>query len=335
MRLVLKNINKITYLDIKKLLISYNIHPVSDLKDNDFFTSLNSITNSKESELTFFNDTSHLKKLNKTKAKACLINHKYLKYLPSTTISIIVEDTYNSFAILSNLFSFDTKSNGIISDFSSINETSVLKKNIQIDSFVDVRENCKIEDNVVIQSNCKIGPNVVIGSNSVIYSNSNLQDCIIGSDCVIKSGVVIGGAGFGFDPKSKVKINHTGNVTIGDNCNIGSNTTIDRAVFDSTIISKNSFIDNLVQIAHNVIIGEDAIIASQTGIAGSTKIGDNVVIGGQSGISGHLIIGNNVTIAAKSGVTKNITDNSIIAGFPAVDIKKWKISTIKLKQKHV
>ena len=142
--------------------------------------------------------------------------------------------------------------------------------------------------------------------------------------------LVIGGAGFGFDPKSKIRINHIGNVLIGDNCNIGSNTTIDKAVFDSTIISKNSFIDNLVQIAHNVTIDEGAIIAAQTGIAGSTTIGRNVFIGGQVGIAGHLIIGNNVKIAAKSGVTKKIADNSIVAGFPAVDIKKWKISNIKL-----
>jgi UDP-3-O-[3-hydroxymyristoyl] glucosamine N-acyltransferase len=328
----LKNINKITYFDINKLLTSYNISPISDLQENDFFTSLNSITNANENELTFFNDTSQLQQLQKTKAKACLINNKYLKYLPSTTISIQVEDTYNCFAILSNLFSFNIKSNGIISDYSSIHDTSVLKMNIQIDPFVDIRENCKINDNVIIKSNCKIGPNVVIGSNSIIHSNSNLQHCIIGSDCIIKSGAVIGGAGFGFDPKSKVRINHFGNVVIGNNCNIGANTTIDRAVFDSTTISKNSFIDNLVHIAHNVFIGEEAIIAAQTGIAGSTKIGNNVVIGGQTGIAGHLTIGKNVQIAGKSGVTKNIADSSTIAGFPAVDIKRWKISNIKLNK---
>ena len=328
----MKNINKVSYLDIKHLLISNNINPVSDLSDSDFFTALNSLTNAKANELTFFNDISQLKQLEKTKAKACLVNNKYLKYIPASTISILVEDSYNSFAILSNLFSLNITSNGIISDYSSIEDTSVIKKNIQIDPFVEIQRNCEINDNVVIQSNCKIGPNVVIGSNSIIYSNSNLQDCIIGTHCVIKSGAIIGGSGFGFDPKSKVKIQHIGNVVIGDNCNIGSNTTIDRAVFDSTIISKNSFIDNLVQIAHNVFIGEGAIIASQSGIAGSTIIGDNVVIGGQAGISGHLTIGNNVKIAAKSGVTKNILDNSVIAGFPAVDIKKWKISNIKLNK---
>ena len=328
----MKNINKITYFDIKSLLLSKNINIVSDLSDNDFFTSLNSLTNANTNELTFFNDISQLNKLEKTKAKACLINKRYVNYLPSSTKAILVENSYNSFAVLSNLFGSSIKSNGIISDYSIVHDSAILKTNIQIDPFVDIRENCEIDENVIIQSNCKIGPNVFIGKNSIIYSNSNLQDCIIGSDCVIKSGAIIGGSGFGFDPNSKEKTNHTGKVVIGDNCNIGSNTTIDRAVFDSTIISDNSFIDNLVQIAHNVSIGKHAIIAAQTGIAGSTIIGDNVVIGGQTGISGHLTIGNNVQIAAKSGVTKNIKDHSVIAGFPAVDIKKWKISTIKLNK---
>lgn len=328
----MKNIKKISYFEIKNTLISNNINPISDLKNNELFTSLNSLNNANNNELTFFNNSSQLKKLEKSKAKACLINNKHLKYLPKSTTSILVEDTYNAFAIISNLFSFKSKSNGIISKYSSINDNSTLSKNVQIDPFVYVGDNCKIGENVIIHSNCKIGPNVFIGPNTIIYSNSNLQDCIIGSDCVIKAGVVIGGVGFGFDPFSKVKINHIGNVLIGDNCSIGSNTTIDRAVFDSTIISKNSFIDNLVQIAHNVCIGEEAIIAAQTGIAGSTLIGNNVIIGGQAGVSGHLTIGRNVKIAAKSGVTKNIADNSTVAGFPAVDIKKWKISNIKLNK---
>ena len=325
----MKNFKKISYLDIKNLLISYNINPISDLKNNDLFTSFNSINNANNTELTFFNDTSQLKVLQNTRAKACLINKKDIEQLPKSTVPILVENTYKSFAILSNLFSSTIESNGIISEHSICHSNSTIKQNVQINPFVEIGDNCKINENVIIHSNSQIGPNVIIGANSIIYSNSNLQNCIIGSNCIIKSGAVIGGTGFGFDPKSKIRINHFGNVVIGDNCNIGSNTTIDRAVFDSTVISKNSFIDNLVQIAHNVIIGEEAIIAAQTGIAGSTVIGDNVIIGGQAGIAGHLIIGRNVQIAAKSGVTKNIADNSIVAGFPAIDIKKWKISNIK------
>ena len=143
-------------------------------------------------------------------------------------------------------------------------------------------------------------------------------------NCIIKPGARIGGAGFGFEMKTKRNINHSGNVLIGKNSSIGSNTSIDRAVFDSTSIGEFSNIDNLVQIAHNVNIGDFAVIAAQVGIAGSTKIGNYVTIGGQAGISGHLVIGDNVTIAGKSGVTKNISNNSIIAGFPAKDIKLWK-----------
>ena len=148
-------------------------------------------------------------------------------------------------------------------------------------------------------------------------------------NCIIKSGARIGGTGFGFEMKTKQKINHSGNVVIGKNSSIGSNTTIDRAVFDSTSVGEFSNIDNLVQIAHNVNIGNYAVIAAQVGIAGSTKIGNYVTIGGQAGISGHLKIGDNVTIAGKSGVTKNIADNSIIAGFPAKDIKLWKKEIIR------
>ncbi len=324
--------NRITYLDIKKLLISNNIIPVSNLDDSDHFTGLNSLSNSSKSEITFFSFNNNTKLLQKTKAKACLINEDYRNKLPISTKSIVVNDTYKAFAILSNLFISNNKSNGKISTETVIDKSSILENNIQIDPFVIIRENCKINENVLIESNCQIGPNVTIGENTIIESNSIIKECVLGSNCIVKSGAVIGGTGFGFDPKSKTRINHIGNVIIKNNCNIGSNTTIDRAVFDSTIISENSFIDNLVQIAHNVIIGKGAIIAAQTGIAGSALIGDNVVIGGQAGVAGHIKIGNNVKIAAKSGVTKNVDNNSIVAGFPAIDIKKWKINNIKLNK---
>ena len=120
----MKNIKKITYLDIKNLLISQNIYPISDLNENETFTSLNSVKYASDSELTFFNTTSHLKTLQHTNAKACLINKNFLKYLPKSTKSILVDDTYNSFAILSNLFSSKDVSSGIISDYSFINSSS-------------------------------------------------------------------------------------------------------------------------------------------------------------------------------------------------------------------
>ena len=325
----MKSLNNISFLTIRNHLTKNNLSVESSISEDVIFYNLNSLNNSSQDDLTFFSGLSSLNSLNKTKAKACLIDKKNSENLPKYTSAIIVENPYKAFALISNLFNQKNVSSGIIADLINISKTSKLGNNIQIDNFVNIEENCEIEDNVIIESNCTIGPNVNIKKNTVIKSNSVVTNSIIGENCIIKSGAVIGGTGFGFDPKSKINIQHFGNVIIKNNCNIGSNTTIDRAVFDSTIISDNCFIDNLVQIAHNVILGSGTIIASQTGIAGSTVIGKNVTIGGQAGISGHLIIGDNVKIAAKSGVTKNIEDNSIVAGFPAIDLKKWKIATIK------
>tara|TARA_Y100001970_G_scaffold144696_1_gene177688 strand:+ start:8206 stop:9198 length:993 start_codon:yes stop_codon:yes gene_type:complete len=328
----LKNTNSYKFIDIKKFLSNYSIKIISKIPDNDLILGINSLDNAKKNDLTFFNDLKLKTNLKKSNAKGCFIENKNLKYLNNNCYPIIVDDPYNAFACVTNLLKTKIVSNATISKNSFIENQTVLMNNIQIDSFTNVYADTKIEDNVIIKSNCSIGPNVVIKKNSFIDSNVVLSNCIIGENCIIKSGCVIGGKGFGFDPKTKIQIEHFGNVVIEDNCSIGSNTTIDRAVFDSTIIQSNSQLDNLIQIAHNVVIGKHAIIAAQVGIAGSTKIGDFVKIGGQAGISGHLNIGKNVTIAAKSGVTKNLFDNSIVAGFPAIDIKKWKLNILKLNK---
>ena len=300
--------------------------------DNDMsFNKLKSITNADVDDLTFFSNKKYLTKLKNTKAKACLIDKKYISFLPKTCLPIIVEDPYLAFAKLSQLFSNDHPlSSGIISNKSCINENTKISDNVQIDPFCYIDKNTEINENVIIGTNCKIGPDVLIKQGCVIQDNVTISNTIIMENCEIQSGARIGGSGFGFEEKTKQKILHGGNVIINKNSTIGSNTTIDRAVFDSTYIGEYSQLDNLVQIAHNVSIGKHAIIAAQVGIAGSTIIGDFVKIGGQAGIAGHLEIGNNVVIAAKSGVTKNILDNKIVAGFPAKDINIWKKEIINI-----
>ena len=321
---------KIRYIDIKNIFNKNLLDVNSKISDDEIFFSIKSIKNSTNKDLTFISNQKYLNDLKKIKAKACLIEEKFLEYLPNHCEPIIVKDTYLALALVSYIFSNDSlKSNGIISENSLINSQSKIHQNVQVNPFSSINENTEIFENVFIGSNSKIGPNVIINKNVVIDDNVSISNAIIFENCIIKSGARIGGTGFGFEMKTKQKIYHNGNVKIGKNSSVGSNTTIDRAVFDSTCIGEFSNIDNLVQIAHNVIIGDFAIIASQVGIAGSTSIGDYVKIGGQAGISGHLIIGNNVTIAAKSGVTKNITDNKIVAGFPAKDINLWKKEVIK------
>ena len=320
----------IKYIDIKEILEKNSLEVKSAVSEKKIFLSLKTILNSSRDDLSFFSNIRYLNDLKKIKTKAYLIEEKYIKYLPYNCYPIVVKDPYLALAFVTNLFHTDTLiSNGIISKNTSIDSNSKIEKNVQINPFTIVSNNTEIKNGSYIGSSSSIGPNVIINKNVIIHDNVSVSNAIIMENCIIKSGARIGGTGFGFEMKTKQKINHSGNVLIGKNSSIGSNTTIDRAVFDSTSIGEFSNIDNLVQIAHNVNIGNFAVIAAQVGIAGSTKIGNYVTIGGQAGISGHLVIGDNVTIAAKSGVTKNISNNAIIAGFPAKDIKLWKKEIIR------
>ena len=183
--------------------------------------------------------------------------------------------------------------------------------------------------------NSVISRGVVIGKNSIIKNNCVIKNSIIGENVIVCDGTIIGSTGFGFDLKKMGSLNinpQLGIVYIDDNCHIGSNCTIDRAKIDFTYLGKNSMLDNLVHLGHNVIIRDSACIAAQSGISGSVTIGKNLISGGQSGYAGHILLGDYVTVAAKSGVTKNINSHSIVAGFPATDIKEWKKMIIRLRK---
>jgi UDP-3-O-[3-hydroxymyristoyl] glucosamine N-acyltransferase len=213
----------------------------------------------------------------------------------------------------------------------------------QIDFFDDfdyvnnsfISKLAKIDTSSKIGKNCIIGRGVIIGKNCIIKNNVTIKNSILANNIIISDNSVLGSSGFGFDLKNMGATNlipQIGLVLIKDNVFIGSNCSIDRGKIDHTIIGENSMLDNLIHIAHNVVIGKNTCIAAQTGISGSVSFGDNVIIGGQAGFAGHIKIGKNVIVAARSGVTKNIRDNSTIAGFPAIDIKEWKKQIINQKK---
>ena len=330
----MNNINlQLKFIDLIKFFSDKNIHIDCSLSKNELISGISSLEYANKNQISFFENTKLINYLKKTEAKACFIKNEYINLLPKTCVPIIVDNPYLCFAYSTNLFYPKRISNGKISQNCSIHKSTSISDNIEIGNYVTISESCKISKNVIIENNVFIDKGVSIGENTFIGNNCVISNSIIGKNCFIKSGTIIGGNGFGFTINEKISIEHIGNVIIGDNVKIGSNCTIDRAAIESTIIEDNVRLDNLIQIAHGVKISMNSIIAAQVGIAGSTLIGSNCIIGGQAGISGHLKIGNNVKIAAKSGVTKNIKDNMTVAGFPAIDIRKWKKNIIKLNNR--
>lgn len=195
-----------------------------------------------------------------------------------------------------------------------------LGKNVAIGPYTVIDDFAVLGDNIIIYSNCFIGHHVEIGNDSLVYSNVSIRELVkIGSRVVIHSGTVIGSDGFGFANVNGVHqhIPQIGTVLIEDDVDIGSNVSIDRARFDKTIIGKGTKIDNLVQIAHNVVIGENSIIVSQAGISGSTVIGKGVTLAGQAGLVGHITVGDGAIVAAQAGVTKSVAPNTLVSGYPA------------------
>jgi len=195
-----------------------------------------------------------------------------------------------------------------------------LGKNAAIGPYVVIEDEVSLGDDSIVYSGTFIGHHAKIGSGALIYPNVSIRErVLIGKNVIIHSGTVIGSDGFGFASVGGKhhKIPQIGIVEIGDDVEIGANVTIDRARFAKTVIGNGTKIDNLVQIAHNVIVGENSLIIAQAGISGSTIIGNNVIIAGQAGLVGHIKIGDGAVLAAQAGVTKSVPENTVVSGYPA------------------
>ncbi len=306
--------------------MKYKLSQISSLLDIEFIgnditiDSIHTLSKASSSTLSFFNSPKYLNDLKNTEAGVVLVSSQYADALPSKTIALITDEPYLKLALASKLFAHK------ISNPSAPPIVSV-GRNCDIDGSVGFGDNVTVGDNVVILANSYIGDDVVIGNNTVIYSNVSIyHHSIIGQNIIIHSGSVIGSDGYGFahtkDGKH-IKIYQNGNVIIENDVEIGANCAIDRGIFDATIISQGSKLDNLVHIAHNCIVGENSLLAGQVGLAGSTTTGRNIIMGGQSASAGHLHIGEFSTIAGKGGVTKSLKGSNTYAGFPAIEHKIW------------
>ena len=274
-------------------------------------------------DISFFENIRYKELAIKTKAGACLATEKLSKFLPKNCIKIISKsvlyDLANVLKIYYPLADIDYPDTYLFKPSKNKYPKVRFGNNVLLGKNVKIGKQSFVGSNTVIESGVSLGKNVSIGS------NNHIKNCIIEDNVVIQSGCKIGLRGFGFIPNNdkNLKMPHIGRVIIEKNADIASGCTIDRGSVSDTIIGKNTYLDNQVHIAHNVKIGKNCMIAGQVGFAGSCTIGNNVSIGGQAGISGHLKIGNNVKIGGGSGVVKDIEDNQIVMGYPAVTLKEF------------
>ena len=304
-----------------------------DIKVSDFAK----IEEGRSGTLTFLANPKYTHYIYETHADIVIVNKTFEPEHAISATLIKVDDAYQSVAQLLTLVNNLKPRKTGISAKADIAQSASIGKDIFVGAFVSIGENCKIGNNVTIHPNTQIGDNVSVGDGSIIYSNVSIySDCVVGKNNIIHSGAVIGADGFGFAPDEEGhyhKIPQIGNVVLGDDVEIGANTTIDRATMGATHIGDGVKIDNLVQVAHNVEVGEYTAIAAQTGIAGSTKVGRRCIFGGQVGITGHISIADGTILGAQTGVSGNINEGGKVwAGSPVLPIDTFRRASVLIRK---
>ena len=257
------------------------------------------------------------------------------EYPAGNNTLVLVENPRLAFSKLLELFHPRQSVQKGIHSTAVVDESAKIGENTAVMAYAVIGKNVRIGAGSVIYPYVFIGDNVTIGANAAIYPGAVImENTVMGDNAVIRAHAVIGGEGFGFATKDgrHTRIPQIGNVTIGDDVEIGACTTIDNGTLGSTKVGRGTKIDNLVHLGHNVEIGEDCFVIAQTGIAGSTKVGNHVTFAGQTGCTGHITIGDNVTFAGKSGIVGNVASNTINAGFPARPHIEWSRTQVYIKK---
>ena len=301
---------------------------------NLLINSVASLETAHQNSISFFNNPKYSDLLKSTKAAVVIVNRDDLPDRSGT--SIVIDNPYLYFAKVSQLLNPSKSLKKEVHKSAIIHPSCKLGQDIYIGPNVVIDENVSIDDGVVIHAGSMIEADSVIGKASVIHPHVVIKaNTVIGKNCTLYAGCVIGSDGFGYakDDSKWLAIPQIGRVILGDNVDIGSNSTIDRGALDDTIISSGVKIDNLVQIGHNCMIGENTIIAGCVGIAGSAKIGKNCAIGGAAMILGHLSITDDVTISPGSMITRSIkTSGTYTALMPFQDHEAWLKTAAKIRR---
>src|SRR5574344_198915 len=301
-------------------------------------TSFAKIEHGKPGNLCFFANPKYEHYVYTCRASILLVNKDFQPKGPVVSTMVRVDDAYRSLADLLHYAATLKYREGRHRGFHSRwFLTTKFGKKVYVGDFTYVGHHAQVGDYTKIYENVYVGDNVKIGSHCILYPGLRIYaGMVIGNNVIIHSNAVIGSDGFGNAPRpdgSWEKIEHMGNVIIGNDVEIGACTTIDKSEMESTIIGNGVKIDNLCQIAHNVQIGDNTAMAAQCGIAGSAKIGKNCILGGQVGIAGHITIADHTTIGAQAGVIGNVRQSGqVLLGSPSLSLRNYLRSYALFKQ---
>ena len=288
-------------------------------------TGAASLAEATPGEISFFSNRKYVGLLRKTRASAIFVPRDFAELVPAAQIR--VSNPARAFEqVVLKLVPKPVKFTPGVHPSAVVDPSAQIGERVSIQPYAVIEAGARIGDDTVVGAGTYIGHEVGIGAACLIYPRVTIRERTrIGSRVIIHSGAVIGADGFGFEviDGRQEKIRQLGIVQIDDDVEIGANTTVDRARFGRTWIQQGVKIDNLVQIAHNVVIGKNSIIVAQTGISGSTRVGERVMMGGQVGIVGHIEIADGSMIAAQSGVSKSI-QGGVWFGYPAVPLREAK-----------
>jgi UDP-3-O-[3-hydroxymyristoyl] glucosamine N-acyltransferase len=283
--------------------------------------------------ISFLANPGYRKYLDKTKASAVILAADFAAECP--VACLVAADPYLTYARIAAELHPDPALVTGIHPAAVVNETAVVPASCEIAAGTVIGAGVTLGERVYVGPNCVIGDNSAIGDDSRLTANVSVyRACKIGNRCLLHSGVVIGADGFGIAKSDQgwVKVPQIGAVVLGDDVEIGANTTIDRGAIGNTILSNGVKVDNLVQIAHNVVVGEHTAIAAQSGVSGSTKIGARCVISGQAAIAGHLEITDDVYLIGRAGVSKSIKKSGMYSGALSVEeVGKWRRIAARIK----
>ncbi|MBN9525941.1 MAG: UDP-3-O-(3-hydroxymyristoyl)glucosamine N-acyltransferase [Alphaproteobacteria bacterium] len=284
-------------------------------------------------DLSFIDNPKYLPAFAATRAGACFVAPKNADRAPAGTALLISRQPYKAYALAAQAFYPLPDAPAGVHPTAVVAPTARIGDGVSLAPHVVVEDGAELGAGTSVGAGSVIGRNVVVGEGCRIGAQVVLSHCLIGAGTVLHAGVKIGQDGFGFapDPAGHVKVPQLGRVLIGRRCEIGANSTIDRGAGPDTVVGDGCWIDNLVQIGHNVTLGRGCILVAQSGVAGSSHLGDFVAIGAQGGVAGHLTLGTGAQVAAQGGVMTDIGPGETYSGSPAMPIKQHfrQVATIK------